>query len=56
MLFRSQQVRAGDRLGLIRFGSRMDVYLPAGTEALVRVGQVANGAETVLARLDRPAV
>ena len=51
-----QQVRAGECLGLIRFGSRMDVYLPAGTEALVRVGQIANGAETVLARLDRPPV
>jgi phosphatidylserine decarboxylase len=48
-----QQVRAGQRLGLIRFGSRMDVYLPAGTESLVRVGQTAVGAETVLARLER---
>ena len=49
-----QQVRAGQRLGLIRFGSRMDVYLPAGTESLVRMGQTAIGAETVLARLERP--
>lgn len=46
-----QQVQAGERMGIIRFGSRMDVYLPLGTESLVRVGQTAVGAETVLARL-----
>ncbi len=47
-----QQVRAGERMGLIRFGSRVDVYLPAGTSTNVRVGQTAVGAETVLANLD----
>ena len=41
----------GQTYGLIRFGSRLDTYLPAGTELLVRVGQRAIGAETVLARL-----
>ncbi|MBM3507347.1 MAG: phosphatidylserine decarboxylase [Alphaproteobacteria bacterium] len=46
-----QVVRAGDRLGLIRFGSRVDVFLPAGTPTPVRVGQTAVGGETVLARL-----
>jgi phosphatidylserine decarboxylase len=46
-----QIVRAGERLGLIRFGSRVDVYLPAGTQTPVRVGQTAVGGETVLAHL-----
>ena len=44
-----QVVRAGERLGLIRFGSRVDIYLPAGTKTPARVGQTAVGAETVLA-------
>jgi phosphatidylserine decarboxylase len=44
-------VRAGERYGLIRFGSRVDVYLPAGTAPLVVVGQQAIGGETVLADL-----
>jgi phosphatidylserine decarboxylase len=41
----------GDRFGLIRFGSRVDVYLPAGTRVLVGVGQKAVAGETVLADL-----
>lgn len=41
----------GRTYGLIRFGSRVDTYLPAGTELLVRVGQRAVGAETLVARL-----
>lgn len=51
------EVAAGDDLdagqiyGLIRFGSRLDVYLPAGATTAVRVGQRAVGAETVLAAL-----
>lgn len=44
-------VRAGERYGLIRFGSRTDVYLPPGVEPLVSVGQTMVGGETVLARL-----
>ena len=44
-------VGVGERLGLIRFGSRVDVYLPPGKHALVAVGQLANGGETVLADL-----
>lgn len=43
---------AGQRIGLIRFGSRVDVYLPPGKHALVSVGQTAIGGETVLADLD----
>ena len=44
-------VEAGERIGLIRFGSRVDVYLPAGTEPLVLKGQKVVAGETVLARI-----
>ena len=47
-----QRVRAGERFGLIRFGSRVDVYLPDGIEALVALGQRSLAAESVLADLD----
>ena len=42
-------VAAGQRVGLIRFGSRVDVYLPAGTDSKVLVGQRVIAGETVLA-------
>jgi phosphatidylserine decarboxylase len=45
------QVGAGQRYGLIRFGSRVDTYLPPGKTALVAVGQRAVAGETVLADL-----
>ncbi|ATO64550.2 phosphatidylserine decarboxylase [Mycobacterium avium subsp. hominissuis] len=41
----------GDTYGLIRFGSRLDTYLPAGAQPLVTVGQRAIAGETVLAEL-----
>jgi phosphatidylserine decarboxylase len=41
----------GDTYGLIRFGSRLDTYLPAGAEPIVKVGQRAVAGETVLAEL-----
>ena len=44
-------VRTGEVYGLIRFGSRLDTYLPAGVAPLVRVGQRAVGGETPLALL-----
>jgi phosphatidylserine decarboxylase len=44
-------VGIGERFGLIRFGSRVDVYLPVGHTGLVAVGQRAVGGETVLADL-----
>ena len=44
-------VQAGDRFGIIRFGSRTDVYLPVGVLPLVAVGQTMIGGETVLAEL-----
>ena len=46
------QLLAGQRFGLIRFGSRVDVYLPPGHNALVAVGQRAIAGETVLADLE----
>ncbi len=44
-------VSAGQRFGLIRFGSRVDVFLPPGKGALVSIGQRVIGGETVLADL-----
>jgi len=41
-------VARGERIGLIRFGSRVDVYLPEGARSLAEVGQTAIGGETVL--------
>lgn len=49
-----QPVRAGGRMGLIRFGSRTDVYLPDGVQPLVCVGQTMIGGETVIADLHSP--
>jgi phosphatidylserine decarboxylase len=46
-----QSVGAGERFGMIRFGSRLDVYLPDGIAPLVAVGQTAIAGETVLADL-----
>jgi phosphatidylserine decarboxylase len=46
-----QPVGAGERFGMIRFGSRLDVYLPDGTPPLVAVGQKAIGGETAIADL-----
>jgi len=44
------QVAAGQRVGLIRFGSRVDVYLPAGTSSQVLLGQRTIAGETIVAR------
>ena len=43
------QLRAGERFGIIRFGSRADIYLPPGLQPLVVVGQRAVAGETILA-------
>jgi len=48
-------IAAGERFGLIRFGSRLDVYLPEGVVPLVSVGQTMIAGETVLADLGAPA-
>ena len=44
-------MRAGERFGLIRFGSRVDIYLPEGVQPLVSIGQTVIAGETVLADL-----
>jgi phosphatidylserine decarboxylase len=46
------QLAAGQRFGLIRFGSRVDVFLPSGVAPVVAVGQRAIAGETVLADLN----
>ena len=46
-----EAVGAGERIGMIRFGSRVDVYLPEGARPLVAEGQVAIAGETVIADL-----
>ena len=47
----SDLLGAGQRIGMIRFGSRVDVYLPVGTRVLADEGQIAIAGETVLADL-----
>ena len=46
-----ETVHGGDRFGIIRFGSRIDIYLPEGIRPLVAVGQTMVGGETVIAEL-----
>lgn len=48
---KDQELARGERFGLIRFGSRLDIYLPEGATPLVRVGQTMTAGETVLADL-----
>jgi phosphatidylserine decarboxylase len=44
-------VRAGDRYGIMKFGSRMDVFLPMNARVVVKIGDVVRGGETVIAVL-----
>jgi phosphatidylserine decarboxylase len=46
-----QAVETGERFGLMKFGSRMDVFLEPGAELMVREGETVRGGETILARL-----
>jgi len=48
---RGATVRGGDRYGVMKFGSRMDVFLPASAEIRVRVGDMVRGAESIIAVL-----
>jgi phosphatidylserine decarboxylase len=52
-----QALRTGERFGMIRFGSRLDIYLPPGVQPLIALGQSTLAGETVLADLtsDEPA-
>lgn len=43
-------VQRGERIGMIRFGSRVELVVPAGTELTVRLGQHVKGGETIVAR------
>lgn len=46
-----QALRTGERFGMIRFGSRLDIYLPAGVQPQIALGQSTLAGETVLADL-----
>lgn len=48
-----QEVKAGQRYGLIRFGSRMDIYLPLKTHLAVSEGQICIAGETIIADLSK---
>ena len=45
------EVRAGDRFGIMKFGSRMDVFVPLSATIMVAVGDSVRGGETVIAVL-----
>jgi phosphatidylserine decarboxylase len=42
------KLAAGERFGMIRFGSRTDCYMPRGTEITVRIGEQVTGGQTVV--------
>ena len=44
------QLAKGERFGMIRFGSRVELYLPPGADVVAEVGEYAKGGETILAR------
>lgn len=50
-LHQGDHVTIGERYGIIRFGSRLDVYLPEGIEPIVTEGQITTAGETILAKL-----
>jgi phosphatidylserine decarboxylase len=52
-LAEGQGVQRGARFGIIRFGSRVDVYLPPGTVIAAEAGQTVRAGETILARFER---
>lgn len=51
-----ESLGVGERFGLIRFGSRVDTYLPPGYDPIVYAGQTVIAGETVIAELARPAI
>lgn len=46
------QMQRGERFGLIRFGSRLDIYLPSGAKPSVKIGQTMIAGETIIAKLN----
>ncbi|PLL11055.1 phosphatidylserine decarboxylase family protein [Tabrizicola sp. TH137] len=51
---KGQELRTGERFGLIRFGSRLDIYLPDGVEPQVALGQTCIAGETIIATIGQP--
>ena len=49
---KGDKIQTGERFGLIRFGSRLDVYLPDGTDPMVQLGQTMIAGETVIGDLN----
>jgi phosphatidylserine decarboxylase len=49
-----QRIAQGERMGIIRFGSRVDVFVPAGSKILVAEGQITTAGVTVLGELPTP--
>ena len=49
---RGQRIVGGERIGLIRFGSRVDVFLPLDAQVSVKAGDQVRGGETILARFE----
>jgi phosphatidylserine decarboxylase len=47
-----EQVHAGQRFGIMKFGSRMDVFLPRSAKIRAKVGEMVRGGETIIAVLD----
>ena len=47
----NNQLQAGEEFGFIRFGSRMDIFLPLNSEIMVKIGDKPIGGETVIARV-----
>ncbi len=50
-LKKGQEVRAGDRFGMVRFGSRVDLFLPLSVEIEVKKGQKVKGGQTLIGRM-----
>ena len=49
---KEDEVKTGERYGFIRFGSRVDLYLPINSEIKVILGQTVKNAETIIAKLN----
>ena len=50
-----EQLERGERIGLMRFGSRMDVWLPDNADVIVKVGDTVKGGSSILARITEAA-
>jgi phosphatidylserine decarboxylase len=48
-----QHIRQGDRMGIIRFGSRVDVFIPVDSKILGKLGDVTTAGVTILAELPK---